>query len=960
MIVYNQDRIRGHYLTGDHVILEINSTKKLEELLQMLLDGQEINTVAAVNGVIVRGTDKNAPHKTYGAHRVYKPDPADGAHGEQTVPNYYLIHDEEYDDDYDRFIPSGSSLPYMDEASKRLFTQFEKRLMGARDARLEFDSYPVTDENGTKILKEQLACAIGIMPVILNAPEAQGKPVAELKKLSQQAEIGYDHGIADYFSHDYPDLLPEYQTAEMLAKLSNPERALIADGLLNPALLTDYIFRKKEKYGKNTMLTEDDVARLVEEAVCTGGNNHVDPNGKQMSEMPLTGISVGENKLEALVEASTRLFTEKFHFVPRVIREYCQACMLVHMPVKTHDIPEISEKLVEEFSRTSLSKVAGLKNMVLYAFSPLLNFAEVKEDHMQAIGTFYPEQLLCRLDRNGFVAYYRKYNDMSLGELTKLLRLYRNNPELVFEQERSPKEIISRMENKRGVEDCERFERHYGYSFKDNDIAIRGRNIMAADGQMRMYMLPPDDYRNFTTGYDTNCCQHYGSAGESCVYKLTTDPFAANVVIERNGKILAQGFVWTDEGKDTLVFDNVEFADDRSVQQFNDLFAAWSAAMPYKNIHVGVGYNQGMQSWGRRITEGQKAVLPQTVSSRVCYSDYGSAARALKSDGRMNIHENKSIQIVQQPLTPSRYDEINRLGLTYLVSTGFSLTKMLEIAGKLQAGTLAEEEYRDLFRAVGDKAALLDHMEHIPDNIQLWLMDTCPSSVVEQIKNPCEQVLVRQVEQNPAKIRLIANPTEDMQLAVVRKNGLLLSEIASPTDAVIYEAVRQNGVALTMVSPEKRTDALIMLAIRSWAKVIASIDHPTPQMIDAALEIEPGAVALIRGEIPVSCQMNLVNSHPSFVNDIPSPHPSVVRRAIELDGRLIRNYQSRYPELRMTAIRQNPFAIGALNRPTVEEIYCALAANPGVRDSIRDKEALASAQALLAGRDCEQDMELAM
>lgn len=975
MIIYNQDRIGIKYLTNDNVIFEINSTKKLDELLQMMLDGEDITSVAAINGVIVKNEDGSAlyiPYQIYGAHEVPN-EFSEHMEDSISVPNYLQVIDEDYDDDYDDYVPDAGEMPYMQVREEYLFSQYEKRMMGARDAKLEFLPYMIDTEEKKNILKEQIAYSLGIMPTILHAEEAQGKTVAELKKLSQAADIGYDHGIADYYSNTYPNLLPTYKTAKVLASLSNSERELFTGGILNttynPTFLTDLVVHKKEKYGNRVLLTVNDIFVLRDATSRVMDNARLldFPELQEMFRSEPTKRAYEKRYTKAFVEEVTKQFNEKFHFVPRVVDDYCYAyTKMLDLNDKRSD-KELAKELVNEFSRTSLSKVAAYKNIVLYGLSSKLNFAEIREDHMLALGTFFSENWLNKLEDNHFIDYYKKYNDMSLGELTKLLRLYCGHQDRTFDVEKPPKQLIAEIENERGVKDCSIMEEKYDYHFEDNDIAIRGRNIMAVDGTMKMYMLPADDYRNFTTGYDTHCCQHYNDAGESCVWKLTTDPFAANVVIERAGKILAQGFVWTDEAKDTIVFDNVEFADDRSVQQFNDLFAEWSAAMPYKNVHVGVGYNQGMQSWGTKINPAQQCTMPTTLSNRHVYSDYHNNARTLKNNGVMKISATKPVRIIQQQLVPSKYDTLNELGLTYLTSTGFGIDKLFEIAAKLREETLTEAEYKDLFRACRDKAALLNNMSHIPESIQLWLIDIAPNCA-DFIQNPCDAVLIRQVEQNPAKIRLIDNPSEEIQLSVVRRNGMYLTEIANPTEAVIEEAVRQNGVAITMVPPERQTDTLKMLAIQSWAKVIASIENPTAEMIDAALALEPTAVSLIRGEIPLSCQLHLVEAHPSAINDIPTPHPTAVQKAIEKDGMLIRNYQNSYPGLRMIALAQNPFAIGTLNRPTVEEIVFAIQSNPKTAQTVRDKTALARAEAALLEQDSDlsndyeedEDIEMAI
>ena len=84
----------------------------------------------------------------------------------------------------------------------------------------------------------------------------------------------------------------------------------------------------------------------------------------------------------------------------------------------------------------------------------------------------------------------------------------------------------------------------------------------------------------------------------------------------------------------------------------------------------------------------------------------------------------------------------------------------------------------------------------------------------------------------------------------------------------------------------------------------------------------------------------------------------VVRKAIEKNGLLIRNFQREFPSLRSFAIEQNPNAIGSLIKPTKEEIILALSLNPKVESKIKDKELVAEAlndlEAMDNSRDCDE------
>ena len=131
--------------------------------------------------------------------------------------------------------------------------------------------------------------------------------------------------------------------------------------------------------------------------------------------------------------------------------------------------------------------------------------------------------------------------------------------------------LADAIEMYRARQDIENYESDYEYDFRDNTIEIKGSDIKVEGHNLTARILDADDPRNFTVGYDTNCCQHYDSAGEDCTYYATSHPDSAIWVIEEKGKIVAQAFVWTNEEKDTFVFDNIEFANDRDSRKYLDI-----------------------------------------------------------------------------------------------------------------------------------------------------------------------------------------------------------------------------------------------------------------------------------------------------------------------------------------------------------------------------------------------------
>ena len=109
----------------------------------------------------------------------------------------------------------------------------------------------------------------------------------------------------------------------------------------------------------------------------------------------------------------------------------------------------------------------------------------------------------------------------------------------------------------------------------------------------------PDDIAlGANLGYETNCCQHLYAAGETAMMHGFLNPDAGFFVIEgKDGKVKAQAEIWL-ANKNTLVFDNIEFANTSSesyeerVDSLRGDLAAFAEKSDYKNIVMGCGYNE--------------------------------------------------------------------------------------------------------------------------------------------------------------------------------------------------------------------------------------------------------------------------------------------------------------------------------------------------------------------------------
>lgn len=656
----------------------------------------------------------------------------------------------------------------------------------------------------------------------------------------------------------------------------------------------------------------------------------------------------------ATLDKAEEIFKEMFHgHAPRVLAEYMYAQALCLGKTVSELTEEEIRNIASKFDQKNVSKIVKYKNFALFALADKLNFAEVRMDHMEALAVYSrPEEFQAFL-KKGFIEWYKENLNTPTSDFIELIQKQRNIQE--FKKGKSAKELIFDITQSRGLSESKLMERKYGYKFDDNETAIRGRHIKVQDGKMSMYMLDSKDYRHFTVGYDTHCCQHYGDAGESCVYKATTDPFASTVVIERDGKILAQGFVWTDEAQDILVFDNIEFAEDRQVAQFSDIIAAWAKAMPYKNIHVGTGYNNTMMSWGKEAID--KAILPTTIDGKRvtswgngnCYTDYhvrgfdsGNMARMIKNNGQLLIKCNRQMRITSRPDEPTKWDILARPeNAIWLNDWETPIDERIHFAEEFLNNPTPELQ----MKAVSKNPSCIKFIEAPAEEVQLYVIRQNPKLAV-LIQNPCEAVQKVLMDIDVNYIRKIQNPSEEMALKAVTQNGLLLECLQHPSEQVINAAVSQNGYAIKFIpNPSENVQ---LLAVHANPKVVTLIPHASDAVKSLAVRNDPRVLQLMDNPSE-DLQMIGVEADPYIINDIKNPCENAVKKAIQKNGLLIRNFQFEYPNLRMMAVKQNGFALRLLDNPSEAEMIAAVRQNRGAMNCIKNPDALANVLSIIDG-----------
>lgn len=922
MIIYNTAEIKSKYVAKDELIIEIRSALKPEEILEKLRKGEELSTDEVSITAYKTG---NGEFKTL----LEQPEMTHLVSEVRQIGLDAIMGQEALEDAIEEYEVDKTKVP-------KLFQAFEGYSFNRPWQDVPFAQTEISNE----MLKDELYAALGIMPTLKGSDD---KTIQELKKMSANGERLY----WGFMKQENYNTLPTREEIEFYENLNDYEKRVINESRMNPKLMLRFAQALKEKT-PGRMLTEESAYEYI-----SRGSTRMTAVVDEIEDCPYKLYS-GEYSLEKQIARADELFKEKFHGrAPRVLKEYVTAFYyaqgIIPSADVSHEDEELLQKITDTFDQKNVSKVAKYKSLALFALSDKLNYNEVKEDHLQALAVYVKNQNIKPLIDKGFVDWYKAHKNTNTSELVNLIKKIGKLTR--FDVNKSAKDLIMQIENARGYEDAKKYEEsgnYPGFKFENNEIAIKGRHVVAKQGKMTMYMLDAKDYRNFTVGYDTHCCQHFGNAGADCVRVLASDPFSACVVIERDSKILAQSFVWVDVVKDTFVFDNVEFANDGEIPKYMDLFAAYCRALPYENVHVGTGYNQGMNGLGRPVKEEWGAVLPTTVGPKCGYSDYhvrgslSSVARAFKQGGQMLVTEKLPVAVSTKPDEPTKWDELAQPATAFMLNDyRSSVESRLSFAREFNNNQTPEIQ----MEAVKRNPMAITAITNPTEEVQRYLVNL-DKKMAMYINNPCRSVQMILVESDPSYIKNIQNPDEETCLKVVKKDGHLIRFIDHPSDRVVRAAVEQDGYVIRDLPSQYQTEEVQLIAVRSNPKVVSTLYNPSEAVLRQAIQYDPHVIGLLEVEEPL--QRIAVEQDPSVINEIKNPAYNVIRRAVEKNGTLVRNFQYNYPQLRAVAISQNPFAINALKNPTDEEYVMAVSRNPRVANTIRDPEKKANVLAAVA------------
>ena len=307
------------------------------------------------------------------------------------------------------------------------------------------------------------------------------------------------------------------------------------------------------------------------------------------------------------------------------------------------------EKLKSRFNKTTIKSLRSVK------------FANPTVIYLATFYDLSNLNLRTRLYLNYYIYNLNQFNKLKDSPLLKYIlkngnKLSDDNLELILKHiDISGIEYLSNIkdirlhiiENEMEVEK-EKAEDEYEFNFEKDSVCDLVDNPVEKDGY-RMRLLDPKDPKVFIVGKLCDCCYHMnGAAEESMIYSILM-PNSGNIVIEdiKTKELIATAWVWYDKENDIYVYDNFEFSKDSLLDSCIDIIEEYSMNLPYKNVHVGLDYNEDMEVYFNKLYDYKEAEFVDSDHYGIendVYSDYVDEYKAvIKSNGDSNRRDPRLI-----------------------------------------------------------------------------------------------------------------------------------------------------------------------------------------------------------------------------------------------------------------------------------------------------------------------------
>ena len=249
-------------------------------------------------------------------------------------------------------------------------------------------------------------------------------------------------------------------------------------------------------------------------------------------------------------------------------------------------------------------------------------------------------------------------------DVETLKKVKKNADRITIDKNATVESVETKVNNLKTESEIKKLEKVYKKAkFKFNKCKCDLKDVekIVTHGRYNAYIMRGNDERQVILGYDSFCCQKLEDVGESAMMHGLLNPKAGFWIIEdkQSGQIKAQAEVW-EENENTLVFDNIEFANDADIALYKGIINEWLSETSYQNCKMGAGYNSLRNRGSFRSCGGvMPTVTPYEIF--VISHEQESEAPVLKSEKEAEELLQKGIDNNIPPFTLGNKD----IGVTY-------------------------------------------------------------------------------------------------------------------------------------------------------------------------------------------------------------------------------------------------------------------------------------------------------
>ncbi len=342
-----------------------------------------------------------------------------------------------------------------------------------------------------------------------------------------------------------------------------------------------------------------------------GDTVHRNPSNEQIDKMVddfFLGASVFKNKTyqESSIDHAKEAFKEKFHgHYPKIIET-----IALYADHNVYTIEDIVNKFDVSDMKNIIDKTdtwgEALTCMMSTDKSERASF--LNNPYQGVITKLYVDAATLNKDERERVHAAAKWVMSHKSASNKLINdIEKYGRYLNINETSTVAEINTQINNTLGLFEMQNIEKDYrdvNFSFSDLQYNLKHSSV-TIEGRTARTLQKGEEALMVRLGYLTSCCQHLNGAGETAMMHGLINPNAGFWVIEdEKGQVIAQAEIW-EKDKDTIIFDNIEFANDRELKDIQKVLTSWVESSPYKNVIMGCGYNELSSSINLQKCEAQ-------------------------------------------------------------------------------------------------------------------------------------------------------------------------------------------------------------------------------------------------------------------------------------------------------------------------------------------------------------------